>query len=140
MLGDAVAVLSAFTFAMVFFASRMEGTDAADFSILGSLLSCVFLAFIPFDPDFTVGAPSVIGILLLGLTQAGGYLFFAAGMRKGVHPVTASVMTTVEPVLSPVWVFLVLGEFPGALSLIGAALVIAGVAGYGAVKGGMKKG
>lgn len=131
LMGDFIAVLSAFTFAMVFFASRMEGTDAADFSILGSLISCVFLLYIPFDQSLRLDAPSVVGMLLLGASQAGGYIFLTMGMRKGVHPVTASLMTTVEPVLSPLWVFLVLGEFPGTLSLIGAALVILSVTGYG---------
>ncbi|HSK69545.1 MAG TPA: DMT family transporter [Candidatus Limnocylindria bacterium] len=132
--GDLIAILSAFSFAMVFFASRMEGTDAADFSILGSLISCVFLLYLPFDRLLTADAPSLTGIVLLGASQAGGYIFLTAGMRKGVHPVTASVMTTVEPVLSPLWVFLVLGEYPGALSLLGAALVILSVTGYGVYK------
>ena len=33
-------------------------------------------------------------------------------------------VANLEPVLNPVWVFLFLGENPGALSILGAAIVL----------------
>jgi drug/metabolite transporter (DMT)-like permease len=134
LLGDALALLSAFTFAVVFFAARMPDTDPADYTYLGSLLNCVFLLFIPFDKGFTATPAAFLGILAAGLCLSGGYLLFTAGMRKQVSPVTASIMTNIEPILSPVWVFLFLGENPGPLSLLGSLLVIVTISVYGIMK------
>ena len=36
---------------------------------------------------------------------------------------------TLEPVLNPLWVFLVIGEAPGQLALAGAALVVLALTG-----------
>ena len=36
-------------------------------------------------------------------------------------------MVTLEPVLNPVWVFLVLGEIPGKLAFMGGMLVLVAV-------------
>ena len=38
--------------------------------------------------------------------------------------ITAAILANLEPVLNPVWVFLFLGENPGALSILGAAIVL----------------
>ncbi len=132
--GDALALLSAFTFALVFFAARLPNTDPADYTYLGSLLSLLFLLYIPFDSAFSLAPLPLLGILAMGVCLSAGYLLFTAGMRTALHPVTASIMANVEPVLNPLWVFLFLGENPGALSLMGAALVILSVTAYGVVK------
>jgi drug/metabolite transporter (DMT)-like permease len=72
-------------------------------------------------------------------TVAAVSLFFAGLSRVG--PTTASVLSTVEPVVTVVLAFIVFGELLGTLQLIGGALVIAAVlvlASYGpreAIKG-----
>jgi drug/metabolite transporter (DMT)-like permease len=58
-------------------------------------------------------------------TVAAVSLFFAGLKRVG--PTTASVLSTVEPVVTVVLAFIVFGELLGALQLIGGALVIAAV-------------
>ncbi len=70
----------------------------------------------------------------MGICLAAGYSFFTAGMRTTVHPVTASIVANVEPVLNPLWTFIFLGENPGLYSILGAALVILSVSVYGVVK------
>ncbi len=132
--GDALALLSAFTYALVFFAARFPDTDPADYTYLGSLLSLLFLLYIPFDKGFSLELKPLLGILAMGVCLSAGYLLFTAGMRTALHPVTASIMANVEPVFNPLWVFLFLGEDPGALSLLGAALVVLSVTVYGVVK------
>ena len=42
----------------------------------------------------------------------------------------ASLIAVLESVLGPVWVWLVLGENPGALSVAGGVLVLAALAGH----------
>lgn len=134
LLGDTLALLSAFTFALVFFAARMKDADPTDYAYLGNLLCSLFLIAIPFDPDFTLSISALIPVVMMGVCLSLGYLFFSMGMKAGVHPVTASILANVEPVMNPFWAFLFLGENPGALSLFGAALVLFSVSLYSILK------
>ena len=54
-------------------------------------------------------------------------------MAKGVQKtpaVAASLITSLEPILSPVWVAIFYGEIPSALALCGAAVVLTAIAVY----------
>ena len=133
-LGDLLAFISAFSFAMVFFAARMKNTDPLAYSYLGNLVSCVFLLAIPFDPGFVLSARALFAVVMMGIALTGGYLFFSRGMQAGVSPVTAAIVANVEPVLNPIWVFLVMGEVPGIFTFLGAALVLCSVTGYSLIK------
>lgn len=134
-LGDTLALLSAFTFATVFFAVRMPNTDPLDYTYLGNLFSALLLLAIPFDQSFALDTRSIIGVLLMGLSLTVGYLLFSQGLRTGVNPVTAAIVANVEPVLNPLWVYLVIGEQPGPYTLLGAALVLLSVTLYSILKG-----
>ena len=134
-LGDALALLSAVTFAIVFFAARIPNTDPMDYTYLGNLMSGLLLLAIPFDPSVVLNPKAIIGVLLMGLSLTGGYLFFSHGMRQGVNPVTAAIVANVEPVLNPLWVYLVIGETPGPFTLLGAVLVLLSVTLYSVLKG-----
>jgi drug/metabolite transporter (DMT)-like permease len=39
----------------------------------------------------------------------------------------STIILTLEPILNPVWVFLVIGEAPGQLALLGSMLVVGAV-------------
>ena len=65
------------------------------------------------------GGPEITGLGRL----AGGYYFVSLSMSR-VEPITAALLSNLEPILNPVWVFLFLGEQPGALTLIGAMIVL----------------
>jgi drug/metabolite transporter (DMT)-like permease len=45
-----------------------------------------------------------------------------------VPAIEATLISTLEPVLNPVWVFLFIGEAPGRFALLGGLIVLAGVA------------
>jgi drug/metabolite transporter (DMT)-like permease len=66
-----------------------------------------------------------LGGIALVSTVAAVSLFFSGLKRVG--PTTASILSTVEPVVTVVLAFLVFGELLGALQLLGGALVIAAV-------------
>ncbi len=66
----------------------------------------------------------LVGIAVIS-TVAAVSLFFAGLKRVG--PTTASVLSTVEPVVTVVLAFLVFGELLGTLQLLGGAFVIAAV-------------
>ena len=71
-----------------------------------------------------------LAALGLGAALTLGYLFFSIGMRRGVPPVTAAIVSNIEPILNPTWCFLFLGEFPRVLSIIGALIVLTAVTAY----------
>jgi drug/metabolite transporter, DME family len=63
-------------------------------------------------------------ILYLGVFQiAGAYYFLTRGLRT-VPALEASLLLLVEPVLNPLWAWLVHGERPGPWSLVGGAAIL----------------
>lgn len=121
--GDLLALCSAVTFALVFFCSRMPDTRATDYTYLGHLLGIPFVVFAFFDPAMTLQPGHWLAVIAMGFCLAAGYYLMSLGMTK-VSPVSAALLSNLEPILNPVWVFLFLGEQPGALTLLGAAVVL----------------
>ncbi len=129
--GDLLSLLSGVTFALVFYVNRLPGANAVQSSYLGCLLHIVLLPALFTDPNFSLGDPTVnLVVLLMGVLQLGlAYVFFARGIAS-TPAVSASIIAMIEPVLNPVWVFLFLGEVPGRLALVGAAIVLISITGY----------
>ena len=53
-------------------------------------------------------------------------VLFAAAIKR-IPAVTANLIAVIEPVFNPVWVFLALGEAPGAKALAGGAAILIAV-------------
>jgi drug/metabolite transporter (DMT)-like permease len=91
-------------------------------NILGAVLGAPFL-FAGHPPDLTgFGA-----ILALGtVQQAAAYLCYAAGIRHATA-LEGILIPAIEPILSPIWVAIVVGEMPGPWALAGGAIVLGAV-------------
>ncbi len=63
---------------------------------------------------------------LAAVSTVGAIILFFAGLRR-VGPTTASILATVEPLVTVMLAFVVFGERLGALQLAGGALVVAAV-------------
>jgi drug/metabolite transporter (DMT)-like permease len=48
-------------------------------------------------------------------------------MARGVRSLDAGIVGYIEPVLNPLWVFLVLGERPTSWALIGGGIIVIAV-------------
>ena len=130
--GNVLAILSAVTFALVFFCARMPDANPADYSYLGLMLCVPSIAFGFFDPAMSARPDQWLAALGLGVCLAGGYYFVSAAMGK-VSPIFAVLLSNLEPVLNPIWVALFLpqlGEAPGGLALAGSAIVLVTAAAY----------
>ena len=127
LIGNLVGLLSGVSYSIVFLSTRYSDNDPLDGVYFGTLVSCVFAAAVPFDPAFSFTGRQLLVVLAMGAGLGFGYLLFSLGMRAGISAVKASVISNVEPVLNPVWVFLAMGENPGALSIIGASVVLLAV-------------
>jgi drug/metabolite transporter (DMT)-like permease len=62
---------------------------------------------------------SYLGIFQIALA----YVFLLRGIER-ISAVEASLLLLLEPVLNPVWAWIVHGEKPGAWSLVGGAILL----------------
>ncbi len=122
-LGDGLAILSAVTFALVFFCGRMPGANPQDYSYLGMIFCAPFALCAFFDPGVSANPVHWLMGLALGLCLAGGYFFISKSMNN-VSPISAALLANLEPILNPIWVFLFVGEKPGPLTILGAVIVL----------------
>ncbi len=135
MLGNVLSLLSgaAFSFYFVFMRMQKDGSPLESILLAHWLTAAIGLTatlFVP-APRFTLRA--VGAILVLGTVQVGvAALLFAAAIKR-ISAVTANLIAVVEPVLNPVWVFLALGEVPGAKAVIGGLVILAAVTGASVV-------
>lgn len=84
-------------------------------------------------PSLAVGANDlVIGLLLGSIQFTGGFMLLTIGARH-VPAAEVALFSLSEAVLAPLWVFIGVGEVPSALSLAGAAVVLAAVVVYSLV-------
>lgn len=123
--GNLVAVAAgAFSAGMYITMNRCDYDERMGSMLLGHLLSA--LAGLPFafftapDLSFT----PLLCILILGVVQLGlPYILF---VKAGEHcsALAVNLLSVVEPILNPVWVFLFDGEVPGLFALVGAAVVL----------------
>lgn len=90
---------------------------------LGTAMACVAAFFL--SGPLTVSAPDMAWLFLFGAVNLGaGLAMFVTGARL-VPAALAALVSTVEPVLGPVWVWLFHGEVPGTRTVIGGAIVFA---------------
>jgi len=124
--GNILAVLSGITSAlmMVSMRAQKEGTPAE--SILIANLFTALVGF-PFVLKETWTATNWVILLYLGLIQIGLSSLLFSKAIKHVPALEANLVSTLEPVLNPVWVFLFLGESMGYFALIGGLIVLVGV-------------
>lgn len=125
--GNIIAILSGLSFAgMVLFMRRQKHESPLESVLLGNLLT----AFIGLPFMFQGPLPQVSGwvaLSLLGLFQLGiSYILYASAI-KHVTALEAILIPVIEPLLNPVWVFLLLGERPGPWALLGGVVVIVAV-------------
>jgi drug/metabolite transporter (DMT)-like permease len=80
------------------------------------------------DPPSQISSNDILAVLFLGIFQIGiAYVLFTKGIAAGVRSLDASIVGFVEPLLNPIWVFLILGERPSRWAILGGAIIIAAV-------------
>ena len=129
--GNILALASGFCFALYFLLlrhPRAREVNRASSVIYGNTLAVLMTAPWGVATLTSLTAHDLIGVSYLGIIQLGvAYTLFTFGMARGVRSLDAGIICYVEPVLNPVWVFLVLGERPSAWALLGGAIIISAV-------------
>jgi len=133
MLGNVLALMSGIIYSGVFLMSDMPTADAISSVFWGDVLSAVTgLPFLLQETEFS--AVIITSVVVLGVFQVGvAYICLSIGL-KTTPPVTASLISGVEPVLNPILVSVFYGEKMSGLAMVGAVIVILGVVGYNVLK------
>jgi drug/metabolite transporter (DMT)-like permease len=124
--GDALALLVALGFAVALVITRhRHDVSMAPATILSQAL--LILVFAPFATPGEIGGEDTIWLALLGAGQIGlGLVLLTIGARL-IPAAQVALITLLEIVLGPIWVWIALGERPDNATLIGGAIVIAAI-------------
>jgi drug/metabolite transporter (DMT)-like permease len=88
----------------------------------------VLLVAGPLASPGSVGARDVVFFVLIGVGQIGlGFVFLTVGARL-IPAAEVALITLLEVVLGPLWVWIALSEQPGTATLVGGAIVLIAVA------------
>ena len=129
-LGNLLAAISSVTVALLMMGLRWLGTredgSAPAAVVLGNLLA--FAIALPFALPVLLTARDAALLAYLGVFQIGvAYTLLLRALRR-MSALEASLLLFVEPVLSPLWAWLVHGEAPGRWAMAGGALILAATA------------
>lgn len=124
--GNIVSIFNGITFAgiSIFLRLQKDGNPALSM-YLGNVISAV--AGLPIM--WNAGMPDTISslfLLLAGLLVAVSYTLYAKA-STGLSALETVLIPIIDPVMNPVWVFLFLDERPGALTIVGAAVILVSV-------------
>ena len=135
--GDVMALASGVFYAGIFFTGRLPGADPLQSTILSNGFYVLLLPLALQDP--VLRDPSLAAVpagkawaamIFMGVFQMGlSWLLFSKGIRT-TPALKANFLTMIEPVLSPVWALVLLGEQMSPLALMGAAVVLVSVCVY----------
>ncbi len=136
--GNLMALASGLCFAFYFLLLRHSSSrkvNRASSVIYGNLLVVSLCAPAGLGALPNLGSFDALAVLYLGIVQIGiAYTLFTLGMARGIRSIDAGIAGYIEPVLNPVWVFLVLGERPSQWALMGGAIIITAVVVHTALK------
>ncbi len=116
--------------AMIFLRRSRHGSTAWPLALGNFMAAGLCLPFmfrqVPTTPDW-------LGLTGLGVVSLGiGYAVFSYGIKR-VRALESVLIPSIEPLINPMWVFLVFGEMPGKWAFIGGTMVLAAVTARGVV-------
>ncbi len=124
--GNIMAVGSGMTMSYFILCMRMQ-KDASPIEtvILGNLATMLICS-----PFFFQQVPTIfdgVTLLYMGVLQIGlSFIIFSTAI-KYVAALDAILIQTIDPLLNPIWVYLVIGEAPGRWALAGGLIVLSAV-------------
>lgn len=127
--GNLLALAASFSYAALIMRYRKVSSDEG---LAATVCGNVIIVLICGIPALSGAAPTAsdIGVIAyLGIVQqAVPAVIFVAAIRR-VSALEGALLLLLEPIFSPVWALVLVGESLGPLALIGAALVLVATAG-----------
>jgi drug/metabolite transporter (DMT)-like permease len=124
--GDGLAFVTTIAFALMIVITRWRhDVSMAPATCLSQVI--LVAAFLPFASPGAIGGDDVAWLAALGIGQIGlGFVLLTAGARL-IPAAQVGLITLLEIVLGPVWVWLAEAERPTTLTLVGGAIVIVAI-------------
>ena len=132
--GNILAAIAGVCLGIVTVMLRKEKDSAFDMVFFGNLLTailCLPFMFSGFNETVAVDWLIIFG---LGVVQLGlPYILYTLALRY-VNAIDAILVSMIEPILNPIWVFLFIGERIGEWAVYGGVLVLFGSLGRALIK------
>ncbi|MCR4422367.1 MAG: DMT family transporter [Exilispira sp.] len=127
LLGDFYALLTAFGLAFqILLVRNNPHINLIPATVIGGLIAAFFSLF--FKPSFNSSCHDILILVGLGAFQIGlGYILFYRGSRYLPTSLTG-LITLLETILGPIWVYLVFKEKLNPNSLIGGSIILLSLA------------
>ncbi len=130
LMGNVIALMSGVSMGVMYlFSSRLPDEESSmSATLLGQCAAAAIgiSASAIYPPEIT--PVTIVTILILGVVQLGiPYVLYSIAVRN-CSPLSCSLIGMIEPLLNPVWVFLLIGERPGFFALVGGGIVLVTVA------------
>ena len=124
--GDGLSFLVALSFALMIVITRWRhDVSMAPATCLSQVILVV--VFLPFADPGAIGGDDMAWLAALGIGQIGlGFALLTVGARL-IPAAQVGLITLLEVVLGPLWVWLALDERPSALTLAGGAIVLGAI-------------
>jgi drug/metabolite transporter (DMT)-like permease len=124
--GDGLAFVAALAFSVMIVITRWRHeVSMAPATCLSQAILVV--AFLPFATPGEISGDDLAWLAALGIGQIGlGFALLTIGARL-IPAAQVGLITLLEVVLGPVWVWVALDERPGTLTLVGGTIVIAAI-------------
>jgi drug/metabolite transporter (DMT)-like permease len=129
LLGKGLAVIMSFTVAALAIVMRKH-RDVQMLPAMAASAWMVSLFTVWFAHPFSVGGSDVVLILMFGTIQNGMGLALYTFGAKHIPAVDASLLTSLEVPLTPLWVWIFMDEVPSQSTQIGGAVVLAALFGH----------
>jgi DME family drug/metabolite transporter len=125
--GNLVALVSGITFAAFFLGMKKNDPKYQHSSIFWGNIIVAFVC-LPFLFSLeSLASTDLLMVSFLGVFQiAFAYAFFSAGLKR-IYAIEASIISMIEPVLNPVWVFIGYGEIPSVTAIIGGVIILTSI-------------
>ena len=125
-LGNILAAASGvcFGFLAIFMRMQKDGSPLESV-LLGNILTA--LIGIPFMFSSSLNTQGRFMLLIMGVVQLGiPYVLYSMAI-KHVTALEVILISIIEPLLNPVWVFFLIGEVPGPWAIVGGIIVVTAV-------------
>ncbi len=139
--GNLLALAAGICWALTIMGLRRLGREGEEHGVAAAAVACGNL--IAFGVTLPLALPAGPArpvdwalVAFLGVVQIGlAYVLLTRGVR-GVPALETSLLLLVEPVLNPIWAWIVHGENPGLWSVLGGAVILGATAWRAVATGG----
>jgi drug/metabolite transporter (DMT)-like permease len=128
--GNVCGLASAVSFAwFALLMRKQKGGSPLESVLMGNIIAA--LIGLPFMFMGSPGLRGWAGLGMLGIFQLGlPYVLYSAAIKQ-VTALEAMLILGLEPILNPLWVFMIAGERPGWLAALGGIVVISSIVARG---------